>query len=69
LFRNSEIQAALAGLSEEQREVILQTFFGGLTQRELAERLNVPLSTIKGRSRLALQRLRQLLPEGEFRPA
>lgn len=69
LFRNSEIQTALAGLPPEQREVILQTFFGGLTQRELAERLNVPLSTIKGRSRLALQRLRQLLPEGEFRPA
>lgn len=69
LFRASEIREALQALPEEQRQVILQTFFGGLTQRELAERLNLPLSTIKGRSRLALQRLRQLLPEGEFRPA
>lgn len=69
LFRDSEIRTALEGLPEEQREVILQTFFGGLTQRELAERLKLPLSTIKGRSRLALQRLRQLLPETEFRQA
>lgn len=69
LFRDSEIRLALEGLPKEQREVIMQTFFGGLTQRELAERLQVPLSTVKGRSRLALQRLRQLLPEAEFRRA
>jgi RNA polymerase sigma-70 factor (ECF subfamily) len=69
LFRDTEIRAALGGLPDEQREVILHTFFGGLTQRELAERMKLPLSTIKGRSRLALQRLRQLLSEGEYRQA
>ncbi len=68
-FRNSEIKGVLAGLPPEQREVIIQTFFGGLTQKELADRLNLPLSTIKGRSRLGLQKLRNLLEESEIRPA
>ncbi len=68
-FRESEIKVVLKGLPLEQREVIIQTFFGGLTQKELAERLNLPLSTIKGRSRLALQRLRLLLEESEIRRA
>ncbi len=66
LFRDSEIQEALKALPTDQREVIIRTFFGGLTQRELAEQLDVPITTIKGRSRLALQRLRQILAKGEF---
>lgn len=63
LFRNEEIQQALQNLPLEQRQIILMTYFGGYSQRELAERLDVPLSTIKGRARMGLQKLRQLLPE------
>lgn len=63
LFRNEEIQQALQNLPLEQRQIILMTYFGGYSQRELAEQLNVPLSTIKGRARMGLQKLRQLLPE------
>ncbi len=63
LFRNAEIRQALQHLPDEQRQIILMTYFGGLSQRELAAQLDLPISTIKGRARLGLQRLRQLLPE------
>ncbi|HEX2910878.1 MAG TPA: sigma-70 family RNA polymerase sigma factor [Chloroflexia bacterium] len=63
LFRDAEVRKALQHLPPDQRHTILMTYFGGLSQRELAEQLKVPVSTIKGRARLGLQRLRQLLPE------
>jgi RNA polymerase sigma factor (sigma-70 family) len=63
LFRDEEVRQALQHLPPEQRQTILMTYFGGFSQRELAEQLNLPVSTIKGRARLGLQRLRQLLPE------
>lgn len=63
LFRDEEVRRAVQHLPPDQRETILMTYFGGLSQRELAERLQVPISTIKGRARLGLQKLRQLLPE------
>ncbi|NWJ46395.1 MAG: sigma-70 family RNA polymerase sigma factor [Chloroflexi bacterium] len=63
LFRDEEIRNALKDLPPEQRQAILMTYFGGLSQREVAEELNLPVTTIKGRARMGLQRLRQLLPE------
>lgn len=38
-------------------------YFGGLTHREIADRTGVPLGTVKGRMRLAMQKLRSLLAE------
>jgi RNA polymerase sigma-70 factor (ECF subfamily) len=38
-------------------------YFGGLTHPEIAERTGVPLGTVKGRLRLAMQKLRNLLAE------
>jgi RNA polymerase sigma-70 factor (ECF subfamily) len=49
--------AALATLPVEQRQALALTFFGHLTHVEAAERLNLPLGTIKGRLRLALAKL------------
>jgi RNA polymerase sigma factor (sigma-70 family) len=57
------VQAALAQLPPEQREALELAYYGGLTPSELAERLGVPLGTIKSRMFAALSRLRDLLGE------
>ena len=64
--RRDVLHAALSGLPEDQRQAINLAYFGGLTQAEIAEVLNQPLGTIKGRIRLAMQKLRNVLgPLGE----
>jgi RNA polymerase sigma-70 factor (ECF subfamily) len=52
---------ALEALSAEQRQPILMAYFGGYTQSEIAERLGIPLGTIKTRMRLGMIKLRDLL--------
>ena len=51
------VRAALAELPDEQRQAVLLAYFGGFTQAEIAQHAGVPLSTIKGRMRLALEKL------------
>ena len=55
----AELAAALAGLSPEQREVILMRFVDDLALDEIAAALNVPVGTIKSRLHRALETLRQ----------
>jgi RNA polymerase sigma-70 factor, ECF subfamily len=65
--RRQRVHAALAQLPQEQRHALLLAYFGGYTQREIAEALKQPLGTIKTRIRLAMQRLRDYLrDEKEF---
>jgi RNA polymerase sigma-70 factor (ECF subfamily) len=55
------VQAALAQLPPEQREALELAYYGGLSQSELADRLGVPLGTVKSRMFAALAKLRDLL--------
>ena len=56
-FERQAVRAALTELPPEQRQAVLLAYFGGYTQVEIAELTSVPLSTVKGRMRLALEKL------------
>jgi RNA polymerase sigma factor (sigma-70 family) len=58
-----QVRKALRELPAEQRESIALAYFHGLTYPEIAERMNVPLGTVKSRLRLGLAKLRSLLRE------
>ena len=62
-FRRRLVQEALSQLPAEQREALELGYYGGLTQSELAERLDQPLGTIKSRMFAGLSRLRDLLDQ------
>jgi RNA polymerase sigma-70 factor (ECF subfamily) len=55
------VSGAIATLPAKQREVVELAYFGGLTQQEIAVRLTIPLGTVKGRTRLAFDKLRSEL--------
>jgi RNA polymerase sigma-70 factor, ECF subfamily len=59
-----EVRGALDGLPEEQSRVIQLAFFGGFSHSEIAQMLNEPLGTIKGRMRLGMDKIRASLAEG-----
>lgn len=52
------VHAAMANLPRDQAEVVSLSFLEGLPHSEIAERLNIPLGTVKSRLRLAFGRLR-----------
>ncbi|HEX8210615.1 MAG TPA: sigma-70 family RNA polymerase sigma factor [Longimicrobium sp.] len=55
------VHKAMSRLPDEQERVVRMTFFEGLTQAEIAERLGIPLGTVKTRVRLAFSKLRATL--------
>jgi RNA polymerase sigma-70 factor, ECF subfamily len=59
------VHRALEELPEREREVIALAYWSGLSQSEVAKSLDIPLGTVKTRTRSALQRLASIL-EGEL---
>jgi RNA polymerase sigma-70 factor (ECF subfamily) len=57
------VRSALNDLSGDQRRVIELSYFGGLSHSEIAEMLELPTGTVKGRMRLGLTKLRTTLGE------
>ena len=60
-IQRERIQKALATLPDDQKEVLALAYFRGFSHSEIAHELNLPLGTVKGRIRSAMQKLRVLL--------
>jgi len=59
-----EVRGALKLLPADQLKVIELAYFGGLTHSEISDMLGMPLGTVKGRMRLAMEKIRGTLAEG-----
>jgi RNA polymerase sigma-70 factor (ECF subfamily) len=57
----TEVRSALATLPEEQSKAIELAYFGGFSHSEIANMLEMPIGTVKGRIRLGLEKLRDQL--------
>ena len=58
------VRGALETLPAEQRRTIELAYFGGFTHSQIAELLDEPVGTVKGRMRLGLEKMRRQLAEG-----
>jgi len=59
--RHQSLRKAVDVLDARQRQVIEMAFFQGMTHAQVAQRLDLPLGTVKSRMRAGLQKLRRLL--------
>jgi RNA polymerase sigma-70 factor, ECF subfamily len=55
------VRGALESLPEDQSRVIELAYFGGFSHSQIAEMLEMPVGTVKGRMRLGLEKLRRAL--------
>jgi RNA polymerase sigma-70 factor (ECF subfamily) len=59
------VRGALASLPADQSQVIELAYFGGFTHTEIADMLDAPVGTVKGRMRLGLKKMKAQLGEGQ----
>ena len=59
------VRGALDELPADQRQVIELAYFGGLSHTQIAQMLELPPGTVKGRMRLGLSKMRSSLGEAE----
>jgi RNA polymerase sigma-70 factor, ECF subfamily len=57
------VRSALQEIPENQRQTLEMAYFDGLSQSEITEQLQIPLGTVKTRSRQGLLKLRTLLQD------
>jgi RNA polymerase sigma-70 factor (ECF subfamily) len=62
-LRAERTRDALRSLSAEHREVLLLAYYGGYSQREIADLTGLPLGTVKSRTLHAMRRLRAQLSD------
>ena len=60
-----ELGVLFEELPIKQREVIEAIYIEGKSQQEVADQFNIPLGTVKSRTRLALQRLKEMLKDND----
>lgn len=56
-LERAAVRDAMASLPTEQRQVVEMAYFGGYSHTEIAQMSRVPLGTVKGRMRLALEKM------------
>ena len=65
LSLKDNIELALNRLTDAQQYVIYLAYYEGLTQKEIAAKLNIPLPTVKSKVKIALSNLKENLIKGE----
>jgi RNA polymerase sigma-70 factor, ECF subfamily len=55
------VSQALLQIPEEQRQLLILSYVEDMPQSEIAQRLDIPLGTVKSRMRLAYRRMKNLL--------
>jgi len=61
LEQSQVVQSALAQLLEEEQQILKLAYYDGLSQSQIAQRLELPLGTVKSRARRGMLKLRQTL--------
>lgn len=65
LVESMNLPQALMAVSEDERTVLMLGYFEGLTCAEIGRRLDIPVGTVKSRTRTAMQKLRVFFGEGK----
>lgn len=62
-FHQRRVRQAIAELPDEQRRALSLAYYGGYSHQQIADKLSLPLGTVKTRIRLAMQKLRRALED------